>query len=363
MKLDNNQESDALPASAAGCLKGASAWLITDGSAGMRVQAEGVAAALGLDAKIMTVSPRGIWRMMAPWGPVAPGERFGQPGAMFSKPWPDVAIAVGRASIPYIRALKRQAGPACFTIVLQDPRSGPDTADLIWVPEHDRRRGPNVITTVISPHGVTLDRIETLRRNPPPDIDTLPEPRVAVLLGGRTKTYRFGNADEARLETALKQIAGLNASFMVTTSRRTHRDLLRAAEAGTSGAPRVIWRGPEDGENPYPHFLANADWFVVTADSVNMTGEACATGRPVYVFHPTGGSAKFNRFHEGLETAGFARPLPELVNRLDTWTYEPQLTAEVIAREIERRYDRRRAVLPGLTAGRQTAPEGGDTET
>ncbi len=363
MNLANNQESDALPAAATGCLKGAIAWLITDGSAGMRVQAEGVAAALGLDARTMTVSPRGIWRMMAPWGPVAPGERFGRPGAMFSPPWPEVAIAVGRASIPYIRALKRKVGPACFTIVLQDPRSGPETADLIWVPEHDRRRGPNVITTVISPHGVTLDRIEALRRNPLPEIDTLPEPRVAVLLGGRTKIYPFGQADEARLEAALRQIAGLNASFMVTTSRRTHRDLLRAAEDGTSGAPRLIWRGPEDGDNPYPHFLANADWFVVTADSVNMTGEACATGRPVYVFHPTGGSAKFNRFHKGLETAGFARPLPEPVYRLDSWTYEPQLTAETIAREIERRYARRSALLPHLSTRGRAGQPGGDTET
>ena len=335
-------------AGAPGCLVGARAWLITDGSAGMRVQAEGVAAALGLNAERKTVSPHGIWRMMAPWGPVAPGERFGQPGAMFSPPWPDVAIAVGRASIPYIRALRRLTGEACFTIVLQDPRSGPDTADLIWVPAHDRRRGPNVITTVISPHGVTLDRLETLRRNRLSDIEALPEPRIAVLLGGRTKIYPFGDEDEARLETALRQIAGLNASFMVTTSRRTHRELLRAAERGTNGAARLIWRGPEDGENPYPQFLANADWLFVTADSVNMTGEACATGRPVYVFHPKGGSAKFDRFHKSLETAGFARPLPEPLYRLDRWAYDPQVTADEIAREIERRYWRRRHVASRL---------------
>ena len=339
---------DAGAGDAAGCLEGDRAWLITDGSAGMRVQAQGVAAALGLDAELKTVSPSRIWRMMAPWGPVAPGERFGQPGSMFAPPWPDVAIAVGRASIPYIRALRRRAGPACFTIVLQDPRSGPDTADLIWVPAHDRRRGPNVITTVISPHGVTLDRLETLRRNRLPDIEALPEPRIAVLLGGRTKIYPFGDEDEARLETALRQLAGLNASFMVTASRRTHRELLRAAEKGTSGAPRLIWRGAQDGENPYPHFLANADWFVVTADSVNMVGEACATGRPVYVFHPKGGSAKFDRFHKSLVTAGYCRPLPESVYRLDRWAYTPQVTADEIAREIERRYWRRRRAVPGL---------------
>jgi mitochondrial fission protein ELM1 len=360
MDVTNEPQSDR--EGTRGCLQGAKAWLITDGSAGMRVQAQGVADALGLHAKTKTVSPGGIWRMMAPWGPVAPSERFGEPGSLFGPPWPDIAIAVGRASIPYIRALKRRAGPACFTIVLQDPRSGPETADLIWVPEHDRRRGPNVITTAISPHSVTLERIETLRRNPMPDIVALPEPRVAVLLGGRTKIYPFGKADDARFEEALRQIAALKASFMVTASRRTHLDLLRAAEAGTSGAPRLIWRGPDGGENPYPQFLANADWFIVTADSVNMTGEACATGRPVYVFHPDGGSAKFNRFHQGLEAAGFARRLPEPVNTLESWTYEPQLTADTIAREIERRYARRQAVLPGLVVAKGAEARVGDTE-
>jgi mitochondrial fission protein ELM1 len=33
-----------------------------------------------------------------------------------------------------------------------DPRTGTNSADLIWVPEHDRRRGPNVLSTLTAPH-------------------------------------------------------------------------------------------------------------------------------------------------------------------------------------------------------------------
>ena len=47
------------------------------------------------------------------------------------------------------------------------------------------------------------------------------------------------------------------------------------------------------------------------ADSVNMTGEACATGRPVYVFEPGPGSPKFARFHAALRRHGATRSLPE----------------------------------------------------
>jgi len=106
-----------------------------------------------------------------------------------------------------------------------------------------------------------------------------------------------------------------------------------AAKAGTR---RLFWRG--EGANPYPAFLAHADAFIVPADSINMTGEPCATGRPVYVFHADGGSPKFTRFHESLERRGATRPLPVSFMRIGAWHYEPLSSAPVIAREIAVRF-------------------------
>ncbi|MBX9925360.1 MAG: mitochondrial fission ELM1 family protein, partial [Hyphomicrobiaceae bacterium] len=273
-------------------------WLITDGKAGMDVQVRAVAEALGLDYEMKRVSPRGVWAMAAPWGPVAPVERFGQPGTLFAPPWPDIAIATGRASIPYVRALRKASSAAVFTVVLQDPKTGPSTADLIWVPEHDRRRGANVITTLTAPHSFSVDRFTTLRRETPAEIAALPGPRITVVLGGKNGVYTFSEADDRRLEASLSAFGALGGSFLVTPSRRTHQRLIRAVERATDGRPRLIWDGR--GDNPYPQFLANADVLVVTADSVNMCGEACATGKPVYVFTPSGGSPKFTRFHDAL---------------------------------------------------------------
>jgi uncharacterized protein len=324
-------------------LGGKSAWIVTDGKAGMDVQAKGVADALGLAYEMKRVEPRGLARVFAPWGPVGAHERFGQPGSRFAPPWPVIAISTGRASIPYIRALRRMAGVATFTVVLQDPKSGPNTSDLIWVPEHDRLRGPNVITTVTSPHSFTQWRLAELRRELPEAIRALPKPIVAVILGGKNGTYQFSDADDDRLERALKSIGDLGASFVVTPSRRTHKRLLNVVRAATEGRPRIIWDGEEP--NPYPNFLAAADWVVVTADSVNMTGEACATGRPVYVFEPGGGSAKFSRFHDALRRYGATRPLPPKLNALETWDYPPLDSASIIAAEIERRYARRAQML------------------
>ncbi len=338
-------------------MQGLKGWIITDGKAGMDVQARGVADAIGLDYQMKQVAPGGLWKLVAPWGPVPPADKFGQAGSQFAPPWPAVAIATGRASIPYIRGLRRAAGIATFCVILQDPKTGPNAADLIWVPEHDRRRAPNVITTLTAPHSFTADRLRQLRSSPPPEIAALPQPRVAVMLGGKNGIYRYTEHDDDRLQRGLAAMAALGASFMVTPSRRSHQRLIRAAETGTRGRPRLIW--DMVGDNPYPDFLAHADVLVVTADSVNMTGEACATGQPVWVFEPTGGSSKFRRFHQALQRHGATRPLPEQLTQWSDWSYQPLDAASAIAREIERRWLRRRSALPGLTAG-AAQPIGGD---
>lgn len=327
-------------------LAGAKAWIITDGKAGMDVQARGVADALGLDYQMLRVEPQGVYRVMAPWGPVDRREQFGAPGSRFAPPWPRVAIATGRASIPYIRAIKKQAGPQTFTVVLQDPKSGPATADLIWVPAHDTRRGANVFTTLTAPHSFTADRLSALRSAVPEAIARLPEPRIAVVLGGKNGVYKFTDEDDARLCGALASLARLGASFLITPSRRTHQRLIQAAEVATRNAPRIFWDG--EGSNPYADFLAHADALIVTADSVNMTGEACATGKPVYVFEPSRGSAKFRRFHEALRGCGATRVLPAEFTNLESWSYKPLDSAQLIAREVERRWTNRAGMLSGL---------------
>lgn len=318
-----------------GHLSGRTAWIITDGKAGMVVQARGVADALGVDYEMKTVAPSAVFNALAPWGPVNPAERFGKPGAAFAPPWPDIAIATGRAAIPYIRALKSKAGDKTFTVVLQDPKSGPGTADMIWVPAHDKRRGPNVMTTPTSPHSFSHARLTDLRANLPAAIRDLPKPRITVVLGGKNGVYKFTEDDDDRFCRSLQSLAALGASFLITPSRRTHKRLIAAADRATANAPRILWDG--EGDNPYPDFLAAADALVVTADSVNMCGEACATGKPVYIFTPSGGSAKFSRFHEELSAHGATRPLPEKFQQLETWSYDPIHSAQAIAAEIAAR--------------------------
>ena len=325
-------------------------WIISDGKRGNEVQSGGVFEALGLVSEIKLVEPRGLWRLLSPWGPVSPSEQFGGPQSPFRPPWPDFAIAVGRLTTPYIRALKRKAGLGTYTIILQDPKVCAAAADLFWVPEHDVRRGPNVVTTLTAPHGFSERTLSALRQHLPPALAALPSPRVALSLGGPNGDYRYGAEGMEHLESALRSLAALGAGLMITPSRRTPAAVLASVQAAVRGLAAWVWDG--EGDNPYPHFLAHADAFIAPADSINMTGEPCVTGRPVFVFNPGGGSPKFDRFHRALERYGATRPLPRHFDRLQTWSYRPLNSAETIAAEIARRWSKRKEML-GPTLGRR----------
>lgn len=327
-------------------LTGQTAWIFSDGKAGHDSQCLGVVEALGLVPEIKSVRLTGLHRWLAPWGPVPARDAFGKPGSRFAPPWPAFAFATGRTTIPYVRALRRQAGLATFTVILMDPHAGTQCADLIWVPEHDQLRGANVIHTLAAPHRFSARRIAALRAKLPPDIAVLPHPRVACLIGGPNGDYRFADGDQRKLEEVLKALNETGAGLMITTSRRTPLRLASALKGAVRGRNVLFWDGA--GQNPYPDFLAHADRFLITADSISMICEAAATGRPIHLFTPTGGSAKFRRFHAALAAHGVTRPVPAEGAPLENWTYTPLFAAEEIAAEIARRWQRRAELLPSL---------------
>jgi mitochondrial fission protein ELM1 len=320
--------------------------VFSDGKAGHEAQCLGVVEALGLAPEIKRINLEGLYKLMAPWGPIPRAAGMGAQGSPLGPPWPAFAFATGRTTIPYLRALRRHAGLQTYTVILMDPKTGANSADLIWVPEHDRRRGPNVVTTLTAPHRFSPGRFETLRATMPVAIAALPTPRIACLIGGPNGDYRYTEADETRLVQSLRSLIESGAGLMITTSRRTPEGVAARIKEAVSGKPVIFWDG--DGPNPYPDFLANAHAFVITADSVSMTCEAAATGRPIFLFAPSGGSQKFDRFHAGLAAYGATRPLPAPGEPLLLWGYEPINSAETIAAEIRKRWSKRAAMLPGL---------------
>ncbi|WP_420333450.1 mitochondrial fission ELM1 family protein [Roseibium sp.] len=307
-----------------------SVWVLTDGKAGDVAQCIGVAEALGVPFSERTVAPRPPFSWWLPYGPTDPREWETRPGSPIAPPYPDIAIASGRRAAAYLRRIKRRSGGQTFTVFLKDPRTGPDSADLIWVPEHDRLRGRNVLATPTSPHRFSAEKLTGLRSDRTPEIDSLVHPRVAVLVGGDSRHHTFTESDQHRLLNGLRTMASEDgASFMITASRRTPPALAYGLSSLAKSGGHLFWTG--EAPNPLGHYLAKADAIVATADSTNMIGEAAATGKPLHVFHPSGGHNKITAFLTRLQRMGVVHPFP---GPLKTTTYEPIDATPLIADRI-----------------------------
>lgn len=301
-------------------------WALTAGGMGHEVQCLGILEALGIEPVVKRVSPGGLHRVMAPWGPAARHEEI-------AEPWPDVLVVSGRQSIPYARMIKRRSGGKTVTVVLQSPGAPASWFDLVWVPEHDRLRGQNVVATLTSPHRLTRERLAVEAGTFREKVAHLPRPLVTVLVGGASGAYTFKSGEARRLAADLRDFATRNrCGLLVTPSRRTGLGKVSILREELADLPAIVW--DLTGENPYFPYMGLADAFIVTCDSVNMLGEATFTGKPVYAYRLPGGTPKFKQFQEALVGHGAVRWFD---GSLDRWTYRPlDATTEVAAavREI-----------------------------
>ncbi len=310
-------------------------WVLSDGKIGDETQCFGVAEVLGVAAQRRLIAPRRFYAWLMPYGPIDPRDRPDQPGSPLVPPFPDIAITAGRRTVAYLRHLKRESGGRTFTIFMKDPYVGTRAADLIWVPQHDKLRGPNVIVTATPAHRIRADLLAAARKTSDPQLAALAAPRIAMILGGPSTHHRYSQANEQELAAIARRLADQGLSVMVTGSRRTPQSTLAAVKAALADAPgrHFIWDGT--GDNPYVAMLALAESILVTGDSVNMMAEAVATGTPVHIYEPEGGHPKMTAYIDHLIAVGAAR---RWTGQLEHWSYAPIDATLAIADEVARRY-------------------------
>jgi len=319
-----------------------SIWVVSDGRAGIENQALGLAEAVArktdADIAVKRVAwPR--WMRRSPSRLIPAWPKLLEVGAnAFTPPWPDLWIGNGRASIPLSIAVRRWSKHRTFVVQLQDPVRNPLLFDLVIPPRHDGLNGPNVFPIIGAAHRVVASRLQEAQTAFQAELDALPRPRVAVLIGGVAKAYRMSLAHSDRLASQIEgAVQRSGGSLMLTFSRRTPADARKLLTDRLSKLPGVIWN--DEGPNPYFSFLGAADVILVTEDSANMPAEAAASGAPVYLLPMEGGQARRRRFHEDLAAHGVTRPF---TGHLETWTYPPLNETDRAAEEVLRRLSQSR---------------------
>ena len=320
-------------------------WVLDDPRAGTAAQAIGIAERLGVPFRRIPLT----WNWMAHvaglgrWGSLfglGASARAGMMrGAMAEAPGPALVISSGSRSAAVALWLKERYG--CRIVHCMRPGIGGllcfPQFDLLVIPRHDRPpKGANVLPVLGAPHRVSpliLRQAEAAWRE---RLAHLPHLRVALLVGGPVHGTEMVPALAHRLG---KMVARLTAerggAVLATTSRRTGAEATDALAAGLSRGLHELYRWGEPGENPYLGFLASADAIVVTADSVSMMSEACATAAPVLVALPELAGARHRRLIATLERAGHVRLLGD---DLSPWPRGQLDEAERVATVIRQRF-------------------------
>ncbi len=297
-------------------------WAVTEGHIGTENQARGVAEALigsGPGTVVVKrISIRAPWRWLPPALWPLPLMALGGNGDVLEPPWPDVLISCGRRAAAPNLAVRKSSNGAILSVHIQRPYMPSDRFDLVVAPRHDDLHGANVHVTRAAVHRVTAERLATGRRDAAGGTDRVRH-AVTVLIGGSNRRHRLTEAIAARFGDRLAALCRHRPiDLRLTPSRRTPPAIVRTLAEKLAGTGAEIWDG--SGDNPYFAWLAIADTIVVTWDSVSMTSEALATGKPVYVLPLDGVSRRIDRFHAGLQADGYTRVFD---GALDCWNYDP----------------------------------------
>lgn len=312
--------------------------VVSDGRIGMENQARGLAEAIQRLTPADISVRRVRWRagfdrlpsaLKASWM-LDPSSDPVFPAA--GEAWPDLWIATGRATLPLSAKVREWSGGRTLVVQTQDPRWRAAAYDLIVAPRHDRIEGTNVLPITGSPHRISPERLAGGAAAFADRLEPLPRPRVAVLVGGKSRAHDLPEAWAAdmadRIAAAIRAAGG---SLMLTFSRRTPEAAKAVMTERLKALPGMIWDGT--GANPYFAFLHFADHVLVTEDSANMAAEAAATGKPVHILPmvPLKAGDKFARLHADLRERGAARPFD---GALEAWTYPPLAETDRAAKAV-----------------------------
>ena len=242
----------------------------------------------------------------------------------------DFIVTAGSSLAPVQQLLARETGAKTVVIMKPPFPYALMPYDLAVVPAHDEGPVPKrTFRSVIMPSGYrAVDRsgdVAALKAK----VGDISRIRIAVFLGGKTRGYDIMAPDAEKIAMILRRLSRSGLEYMVTTSRRTTKNVEQFLKNVLSRDPACRYLVVANEENP-PYaaggMMGLADLIIVTEDSLAMISEAVGSGKRVIVLVAGQGDlpAKHYRFHQTLSQRGLVtlccledleRTVAELLNK------------------------------------------------
>jgi mitochondrial fission protein ELM1 len=343
-------------------------WLLTGHKAGDNAQVTALAEALGWPYVVKRFSYR-PWELLSNrllGATLAGVDRAAS--STLQPPWPDLVITAGRRNEPVARWI-RERSPATRLVHVGRPWSPLASFDLIvTTPQYFLPDLPNILHNHLPLHGVNRASLAQAAQAWRDRLVALPRPWTALLVGGDSGPFVFTPSKGRRLGRLSNELVRGGGSLLVSNSARTPTAAFAALERQISVPAYIHHWQPAQSDNPYLAYLALADRFVVTGESMSMLTEAAYTGKPLYLFDPGDNGPWWRYLHsyrfKPLSHRFAMRFAPRRMHR-DVGNIQRQLVADGRAawlgqnfdaqdqpglpNDVEQAVERVRTLLPGST--------------
>jgi len=267
-------------------------WCLLGRKAGDNAQVRALAAELGYPTVEKDIRAR-PWELLVHLGPRASlaGIDAARSSAL-APPWPELVITAGRRNEPVAHWIQRQSAGHSRVVHIGRPWAPLDSFDLIvTTPQYFLPRRDNILHNRLPLHRLLPAELQQTARDFAPLWRELPQPWIAVLVGGDSGRFVFTPAKARQLGLECDRLAReQGGSLLISNSPRTPEGATDALLEQIS-VPHYCYRFGEGGKNPYAGLLALADMFVVTGESMSMLAEASSTNRPLLIFDMGDGDA------------------------------------------------------------------------
>ncbi|MFC1659694.1 mitochondrial fission ELM1 family protein [Pseudomonadota bacterium] len=257
---------------------------------------------------------------------------------------PDIIICAGRRLAPVALYIKKRLESKVSIIHITNPHLSFRKFDFVIIPKHDGfKDAKNIITTYGAINKINKETIEEESKKWKKELSKYANPKIAIILGGNTKSTKFLPESFEKLGKVVSDIAQyMGGSLLITTSRRTDPECISALERSVK-VENYFYNWVEESkkshtDNPYFAYIGLADYVVATGDSMSMLSEICSTGKPLYIYYGKNEiPSKHLRFCKSLINSGYAKKLELNSNiKLTKYKYKPLNEVERVAKLIHK---------------------------
>lgn len=258
-------------------------WVLQTARAGDSAQARALADAVGWRSELKTLQFNTLFHVPNKLLGASLISLTGAAKASLQPPWPDLVIGVARRTVPIARWIRAQTQGRAKLVQIGRPRLDPDHFDLvISTPQYGVRPGANVLNLPVPIHPPISVSNED-RAFWAGQFQALPRPWTGIVLGGAPWPFKFDAAALKSLAMKVNTLTKAGGSCLICSSPRTPPQAAEELAAQLDG-PAFASTWSKQAPNPYRAILNAADQLVVCGDSASMLGEACSTGKPVFIY-------------------------------------------------------------------------------